>query len=331
MGPQERTLACCSTVLSAALLLAAAFLFTLNHPFWFRPAHYLEMATWSVVRTWLDGGRDRLKMETDPKVRPQWSDYEVELALMECMRLLAPATAEVVPVAPMRDGDCGTPAPVFLRSLGGKEKVAIDPPLLLNCPMIVALDRWLDTTVQAAAIEAFGSPVARIVGSSYSCRTAYNRPDTRLSQHSFANAVDLPVFILANGRRIDITKEWGATRRDLAAVKAKFASLTANKRSVDPQTAHPADTDPKNGKPTALTVTIKSSTTEKISPTAETKAKGPTSLADSVSTPQAKFWRRIHHGACELFSTVIGPEANEEHRNHLHLDLQERNSLTVCE
>ena len=144
-------------------------------------------------------------------------------------------------MAPTRDGDCGAPAPVLLRSLS-KEKVAIDPPLLLNCPMIVALDRWLETTVQTAALEAFGSPVARIVGSSYSCRTAYNRPDTRLSQHAFANAVDLPVFILANGRRIDVAKEWGATRRDLLAAKAKLASIVANKKSVDLQTAKPAVT-----------------------------------------------------------------------------------------
>ena len=328
-GAQGRVLACCSTLLSAALLLATAFLSTLHHPAWSRPALVLEVATW-LVRPWLDeGGVSPSIEETDPQSSPKWSHYEVELALMECLRLLAPATAEVVPMAPTRDGDCGAPAPVLLRSLG-KEKVAIDPPLLLNCPMIVALDRWLETTVQTAALEAFGSPVARIVGSSYSCRTAYNRPDTRLSQHAFANAVDLPVFILANGRRIDVAKEWGATRRDLLAAKAKLASIVANKKSVDPQTAKPAVTG-KNGKPSALTVAVKASTTQQASPTPETKAKGPTSLADTVSTPEAKFWRRIHHGACEGFSTVLGPEANEEHRNHLHLDLQERNTLAVCE
>jgi hypothetical protein len=33
---------------------------------------------------------------------------------------------------------------------------------------------------------------------------------------------------------------------------------------------------------------------------------------DSFSTPQAKFLRRIHQSACGWFSTVIGPEANEQ-------------------
>ena len=139
----------------------------------------------------------------------QWSDREVEAALMECMHLLAPLTADVVPLAPIRNASCGTPAPVLLRSIGAKEKVIVDPPLLINCPMVVALNRWLEKTVQPAAHAAFGSPVARMVGSSYACRNRYNLPNDRLSQHAFANAVDLPVFALADGRRIDIAQGWG--------------------------------------------------------------------------------------------------------------------------
>ena len=62
---------------------------------------------------------------------------------MECVNLLAPINAQVVPLAPLRYGDCGTPAPVLLRSFGGKDKVAVDPPMLMNCPMVVALlDGW---------------------------------------------------------------------------------------------------------------------------------------------------------------------------------------------
>jgi len=327
----------CSTALSAILLLGATFFSALNDPFWSRSALKVAEAARPILRPWLDYGDGRLKRPepyvpyTQAGPGGQWSHYEVELALMECLRLLATVTAEVVPVAPIQDGNCGTPAPVLLRSLGGIEKVAIEPPLLLNCPMVVALNRWLETTVQTAAREAFGSPVARIVGSSYSCRTAYYRPDTRLSQHAFANAVDLPVFILANGQRIDIAKQWGATRRDLVSAKAKLAPI-AKQESADHQTAKSAITQfvrPNSRRP-ELTVTMKVSTTEKGSSTTKTKTKAPALPADSLSTPEAKFWRRIHRGACELFSTVLGPETNEEHRNHLHLDLQERNSLSVC-
>jgi hypothetical protein len=246
---------------------------------------------------------------------------------MECLRLLAPVAAEVVPLAPIRDGACGTAAPVFLYSLGREVRVSIDPPLLLNCPMVVALDRWMGR-VQAAALESLGSPIARVIGSSYSCRTAYSRDDTGLSQHAFANAIDIPVFILANGKRIDIAKEWGATRRDVAASRAKPAASSANKKPADQQTTTLTGFDRAKSKLASLTVAMKKST--EAGSSADKQGETGLSVA-STSTPQAKFWRRIHHDACELFSTVLGPEANEAHRDHLHLDLQGRNALSVCQ
>ena len=88
--------------------------------------------------------------------------------------------------------------------------------------MVVGLDRWLKESVQPAAREAFSSPVSKIIGSSYACRNVYNLPDGHLSQHAFANAIDVPMFVLADGRKVDVTHGWGPTQRDLiAAAKAK--------------------------------------------------------------------------------------------------------------
>jgi hypothetical protein len=56
----------------------------------------------------------------------------------------------------------------------------------------------------------------------------------------------------------------------------------------------------------------------------------PTAVNDSDFAAQAKFLRLAHDGGCKGFSTVIGPEANDVHRTHLHLDLQERKT-SVCE
>jgi len=41
--------------------------------------------------------------------------------------------------------------------------------------------------------------------------------------------------------------------------------------------------------------------------------------------------RRMHDGACRVFGTVLGPEANEAHRNHLHLGLASRKRSAFCE
>ena len=261
---------------------------------------------------------------------PQWSTAEVAAALMECVNLLAPVTADVIPLAPIRYNDCGTPAPVLLRSIGGKDKIAVDPPMLMNCPMVVALSRWMEKTVQPAARATLGSPVARIAGSGYACRNLYNLPNERRSQHAYADAVDVPVFFLADGRRIDLATGWGPTRRDLVA-GVKLIPIVAKNASAEDGADQAAPTDKVTAKqasatPAAMQASVKPAALIEGNAGAESKAPAP----DPLSLPQAKFLRRVHQGACEVFTTVLGPEANDIHRTHLHLDLQNRNSLNVC-
>ena len=52
--------------------------------------------------------------------------------------------------------------------------------------------------------------------------------------------------------------------------------------------------------------------------------------ADSAAR-KARFLRETHAAACRIFGTVLGPEANNAHRNHFHVDLAERNSGSFCE
>ena len=261
---------------------------------------------------------------------PQWSTAEVAAALMECVNLLAPVAADVIPLAPIRYNDCGTPAPVLLRSIGGKDKITVDPPMLMNCPMVVALSRWMEKTVQPAARSTLGSPVARIAGSGYACRNLYNLPNERRSQHAYADAIDLPVFFLADGRRIDLATGWGPTRRDLVA-SVKLIPIVAKNASADGEAdqAAPADkvtAKPASATPAAVQVSVKSAALIEGNAGDESKAPAP----DPLTLPQAKFLRRVHQGACEMFTTVLGPEANDIHRTHLHLDLQDRHALNVC-
>jgi hypothetical protein len=48
-------------------------------------------------------------------------------------------------------------------------------------------------------------------------------------------------------------------------------------------------------------------------------------------TPEMVFLRRLHKGACGPFGTVLGPDANEAHRNHFHFDLAPRKRSAFCE
>jgi hypothetical protein len=55
-------------------------------------------------------------------------------------------------------------------------------------------------------------------------------------------------------------------------------------------------------------------------------------VGDAKAAPDASgFLRKLHATACGVFSTVLGPEANEAHRNHLHLDLAPRRGSPFCE
>ena len=67
-----------------------------------------------------------------PPVVPEgtWSDAAIIAGLEECVRLLAPTGAEVEISKPIRNGQCGTPAPILLKRIAGVE---VTPPAVVNC------------------------------------------------------------------------------------------------------------------------------------------------------------------------------------------------------
>lgn len=47
----------------------------------------------------------------------------------------------------------------------------------------------------------------------------------------------------------------------------------------------------------------------------------------AASTPESRFLRQVHDGACEYFDAVLGPEYNRAHADHFHFD---RGQARVC-
>src|SRR6476659_6659340 len=76
-----------------------------------------------------------------------WTEAEIDAAKAKCKELLTgdPLDYEVLP--PIKEGICGTPAPVLLRAVGTDPKVTINPPATLSCPMADVLGEWLRDTV----------------------------------------------------------------------------------------------------------------------------------------------------------------------------------------
>jgi hypothetical protein len=167
---------------------------------------------------------------------------------------IASGVARATPFVQMRSALggpslCGTVRP-FEMTAADQGRVALKPAALLRCPMIPQVERWVHETVAPAARYYFGVPLTEIkVAGSYSCRPMNNVLGARLSEHGYANALDISGFVLADGRTITVKKGWQGGEREQA------------------------------------------------------------------------FLRDVHQGGCREFMTVLGPNYDRNHHDHIHLDL----------
>jgi hypothetical protein len=67
-------------------------------------------------------------------------------------------------------------------------------------------------------------------------------------------------------------------------------------------------------------------------PMAPAEAKPP-APDHAPAQPEARsaFVKAAHDEACKVFGTVLGPEANEAHKNLFHFDMKKRRRSAFCE
>jgi hypothetical protein len=314
-----------------------------------------------------------------------WQPAEIAAAKARCDVVLKKVDAVVEPQPPLKEGACGAPAPVRLLSLGKSPKVAFSPPALVDFQMVEALDTWISKEVQPLAQKHLNEKVVTVeVMSDYSCRTAFGRVGHKLSQHAFADALDIRGFVTASGKKAHVLDAWGITNRELvaqAAAAKKLAELADSNRAdagkakedgaahtdikADIEQIDVADTasfgapDKSPGKERRTRVKsmadslpdggrtgreslklvaaklggpkppiqpVKEGTARKLAALAP-----PPAAAAPITEPRARFLRAVHAAACRIFGTTLGPEANEAHRNHLHVDMAERKYKKICD
>lgn len=290
-------------------------------------------------------------------VPDEWPQEQIISALRDCIRLLGPIASEVEVTVPIKKGACGTAAPVRLRRIGREHPVVLSPPATMNCPMVVALHKWIEAQVQPEAKRTLGSPVVALENvSAYNCRQRNGSKSPKLSEHALANAIDIGRFRTADGQTVSVLNDWGPTARDqrtsallpAAADKANSperlpvavrkensskapsddSGIPLPVRRSDPAEGRRAKREPDGEKPghgqgAGKTGTAGQNPAAKRSPVADP--------ADAVSSKKMLFLKRVHERACGLFGTVLGPEANEAHRDHFHFDLAPRRRRAYCE
>jgi peptidoglycan hydrolase-like protein with peptidoglycan-binding domain len=216
-----------------------------------------------------------------------WTEAEIVAAKGKCNEILFSNTLDYEPLPPIKEGLCGAPAPIMLKSLGSEPKVAIDPPATVTCALAKALSAWLNEFVQPKAKALFNSPVVKLYASTYVCRNRNGGADQPLSEHALANAIDISDFVLASGEQIAVVEN------------------SPNGPASPPLPLH---------NPSRV-----SSETVKVR------------VAVSLDDRERDFLESIHDEACKTFGTVLGPNADEAHKNHLHVDMKQRRSASFCQ
>ena len=342
-----------------------------------------------------------------------WSPQQIAKARKQCQAILRKVQAKLVPADPIKKGPCGDAAPYRLASLGKKHRVVFSPAPVLNCRMIQALDTWLRKGLQPLAKKHLGGPIARVsVMSSYSCRNAYGRKKTRLSEHGKANALDIGGFRTSKGVKTRLLADWGLTQRDLIAKAkreeaARLARAKRGNNQSEPAGASAkvnsyAATEPSRrprSRATSGGVRVSSQiiaqpdiTRSNITPTSTSgelppplpnrrpslrerldwakaaqarrtarrakaargnykdeldkflfprqdlggpklkkrSAKPDKNGSSSPTINKEAFLKGAHRTACKIFGTVLGPEANDAHRDHFHVDMAPRRFRNYC-
>ncbi len=327
--------------------------------------------------------RKTAKASPIPPPPETWTAAEIDAAKARCTAALKGLDADVTAEAPIKEGLCGTPAPIRLSRLGG---VTFTPAALINCGMLVAAQH-LD---QQGAAAVGAAPARRqdhqdrgderlLLPHRVRPRRSQAEPSTPTSTRSTSAASSPPrseeVVVLERlGRHQPRHRRCGGGRQGQGRAARRRAGQAANAqrdnlrdgKSGAGETPAPTPTASALGTPGSGAVkATRSGGIDKVTVILSGSGKKPAaarlggpddqllaevdkrskepltaSLPTAVSPdllaapptgPRARFLREAHAAACRIFGTTLGPEANEAHRNHFHVDMAERKVKKICD
>jgi hypothetical protein len=144
----------------------------------------------------------------------------------ECKAALGREGLKAEPLPTIAQGQCGAPRPLSVTALA--TGVGVTPKSTLNCGIAMVLADWLREDVQPEAETSLKARVSTLeLATSYDCRTTNRVPGAKMSEHAYANAVDVAAFRLSDGRRVTI-----APKKNGASDSGEEAFLTAIRASA---------------------------------------------------------------------------------------------------
>ena len=90
----------------------------------------------------------------------------------------------------------------------------------MTCPLAANFTDWARYAVRPAAKQYLGAEVVRIeTMGTFNCRNIYGGRSGKLSEHAFANAVDVSAFVLRDGRRVSVLTGWNGSSEERAFLR----------------------------------------------------------------------------------------------------------------
>jgi hypothetical protein len=125
-----------------------------------------------------------------------------------CPAVLA-GRVEAIMLDPISEGACGERSPLSVTGvLVHGRMVPLSGEAILNCGMASVLPDWLEA-IDGYLISRENTRLSRIlVGTSYYCRNRNNAARADISEHGFANALDIVGFELEDGSTISLPGGW---------------------------------------------------------------------------------------------------------------------------
>jgi hypothetical protein len=90
----------------------------------------------------------------------------------------------------------------------------------MTCPLASNFTDWARYAVVPAAKQYLGSEVVKIeTMGTFNCRAVNGSRSGKLSEHAFANAVDVSAFVLRDGRRVSVLNGWRGSSKEQAFLR----------------------------------------------------------------------------------------------------------------
>jgi hypothetical protein len=126
------------------------------------------------------------------------------LAGPQCLAQLRGLAPAATPTTFPKDGPCSIDTPVRVKALD----LAFQPAVTMSCGLAKRLAEFDQRVVQPAARRRWGVGAVTLLNfGTYNCRPE-SSGGSRISQHGFGRAIDVSGFVLADGTRISVERDW---------------------------------------------------------------------------------------------------------------------------